>query len=356
MTKRASPTSIGVSARRVVAALSARGVDPNAVLRRAGLCLEDVSDTDRRLSARAENALIELAAEATDEPLFGLRLTEESVFRETGLIFYMLKASATLGSAIALYARYIPIANAGRVLEAALPAEGPGTVVFHYVGAPRPSLRHTVEYHMTAFVKYMRDVAGPQVSPSCVTVSHARSGPIDPFERFFRCPVAFGGEADRLVFDRATLDTPTLEGDPALLELLCGYADKAMTRLGGAKESFRAAVETEVHRKLPHGGASIDEVARALNIGTRSLIRRLSEEGTSFSEVRDTLRRSLALAYLKNEQLSLCQIAWLLGYSEIGAFSTGFRRWFATTPGAARDDADLLARLDRPGRPPAAAS
>lgn len=346
MKKRASPTSIGVTARRVVAALSARGIDPKPLLHRSGLSPKTLWDTDRRVSCRLENALIEMAAEAADEPLFGLRLVEESIARETGLIFYMVNASATLGAAMEVYGRYIQIANACRAVVIRLPKEGPATVDFQYVGLARHLLRHTVEYHVAGFVKDLREIAGPDVSPSRVTFSHFRSGPVTEFERFFRCPVRFGGDADQLEFDRGTLDIVTREANPALLEILRGFADKSMTRLDASAGSFRAAVESELHRKLPQGGGDIEEVALALNVGTRSLVRRLSEEGTSFSDVRDTLRRALALRYLMDSQLSLGQVAWLLGYRDIAVFTNAFRRWFDMTPTVARDNPALMETLD----------
>ena len=72
-------------------------------------------------------------------------------------------------------------------------------------------------------------------------------------------------------------------------------------------------------------------------MSARSLRRHLAQEGTSFGDVLDELRRRLAVRYLEDKQIALQQIAWLLGYSEAGAFNHAFKRWTGTSPSRARN-------------------
>ena len=87
---------------------------------------------------------------------------------------------------------------------------------------------------------------------------------------------------------------------------------------------------------VPKGNATVSNIARALAMSTRSLARRLKEEGTSYTEVLDDLRRELAMRYVEDETLGVSQIAWLLGYSEVSSFNHAFRRWTSRSPKAAR--------------------
>jgi AraC-like DNA-binding protein len=64
----------------------------------------------------------------------------------------------------------------------------------------------------------------------------------------------------------------------------------------------------------------------------RSFTRHLAEEGTTFGEILDRLRQRLAARYLTDDRMSVQQIAWLLGYSEVGAFNHAYKRWTGTTP------------------------
>jgi AraC-like DNA-binding protein len=90
--------------------------------------------------------------------------------------------------------------------------------------------------------------------------------------------------------------------------------------------TLRSAVESEVEKLLPHGKAKAETVAKNLALSVRSLSRRLTEEGTTYAEIVDQLRRSLALQYLKEPGMSFSQIAWLLGYEGSTSFNRAFTR------------------------------
>jgi AraC-like DNA-binding protein len=82
-------------------------------------------------------------------------------------------------------------------------------------------------------------------------------------------------------------------------------------------------------------------VARRLGMSQRTLTRRLSLEGLTFVEVRDNLRADLARRYVRDADLSISKIAWLLGYQEVSAFTHAFKRWTGTTPRQMRAQADF---------------
>ena len=88
---------------------------------------------------------------------------------------------------------------------------------------------------------------------------------------------------------------------------------------------------------LPHGKANKETVAKAVGLSTRTLSRRLADEGTTYDEVVDQLRRSLAVQYIKEPSMSVSQIAWLLGYEGSTSFNHAFSRWTGRSPSAARD-------------------
>jgi AraC-like DNA-binding protein len=96
-------------------------------------------------------------------------------------------------------------------------------------------------------------------------------------------------------------------------------------------------VENQLLSMLPSGRVQKAVVAQQLGMSARSFTRHLAQEGSSFGEVLDRLRNRLALRYLEDKRISLQQTAWLLGYSEIGAFNHAFKRWTGTSPGRARN-------------------
>ena len=95
--------------------------------------------------------------------------------------------------------------------------------------------------------------------------------------------------------------------------------------------------------RLPHGKAKRHRVARTLGHSQRTLARKLADEGTTYEQVLDDLRQSLALQYIKEHGVSLSQVAWLLGYEGSTSFNHAFKRWTGQSPSAARNQKQLPA-------------
>ena len=87
---------------------------------------------------------------------------------------------------------------------------------------------------------------------------------------------------------------------------------------------------------LPHGKANAVEIARRIGMSRRTLARKLSSEDLTFSEIAEELKSDLAKHYLRGSDLPISQIAWLLGYSEVSAFTHAFKRWTGMTPRQSR--------------------
>jgi AraC-like DNA-binding protein len=100
--------------------------------------------------------------------------------------------------------------------------------------------------------------------------------------------------------------------------------------------TLRSNVENAITPLLPHGKASAGEVARQLGMSHRTLARRLAAEQLTFSEIQTELKTDLAKRYLRDGDLPISQIAWLLGYREVSAFTHAFRRWTGTAPRQSR--------------------
>jgi AraC-like DNA-binding protein len=129
---------------------------------------------------------------------------------------------------------------------------------------------------------------------------------------------------------------PVVSADPYLHQLLIANFEDALSRRPTSRGPFQSVVENAIGPLLPHGKARAAEIARRLNLSQRTFSRRLSLEGLTFSEALENVRRDLAEQYLADPGLSISQIAWLLGYQEVSAFTHAFKRWTGTTPRNAR--------------------
>jgi AraC-like DNA-binding protein len=340
-TRQVLPTATGFAARQAIAALRKRNIAVGPLLRRVGLSERDFH-SQRRISAIAQSDLLEHAAEALGDSAFGLHLAQETNPREAKLLFYVTSAAKTVGETIALYARYCRIVNEAVRIKL-LPSQDGVVVEFNFVGLSRHRVRQSAEFTLAITLKGLRELVGRSVRPTKLAFAHTRNSHLREFERFFGCPVEFGATSDHVALSNQTLALPLVTGDPHLLETLRPFCDETARERHTPAETLRASVENEVQKLLPNGTADKRAAARALGMSERTLSRKLADEGATYEEVVDQLRRSLALQYVKERSLSLSQIAWLLGYGGSTSLNHAFRRWTGASPSAARSEEQLRA-------------
>jgi AraC-like DNA-binding protein len=292
------------------------------------------------ISANAQVRLLECAAEALGDSAFGLHLAQQANLRQAGLLFYVTSAARTIGETLPLYERYCRIVNEA-VRVKLLPVQNGVVVEFNFVGLSRHLFRQNVEFGLAAILKSLRENVGRNIRPIRVTFAHPRNSNLQEFERFFGCPVEYGAASDQ--WSNETLAVPLISGDPYLLETLQPFCEEAARERNTPVETLRSSVENEAQKLLPHGKANRQTVARALGMSERTLSRRLADEGTTYEELVDQLRRSLAFQYIKARSISLSQIAWLLGYEGSTSFNHAFVRWTGRSPSAVRKEKQLPA-------------
>ena len=342
-TGRPLPTVAGFAARQAFAALRKHGVAAAPLLHRAGLSELDLAaegDNSRRIPAIAQAKFLDLAAEAMDDSAFGLHLAGQIDPRDAGIFFYVGSAARDVGEALALYSRYCRIMNEAVRLKLT-PTPGGIAAEIEFTGLPRYATRHNIEFILGCVKTALRAVTGRNVSPTTVAFGHNRNSDVREFERYFGCPVEFGGQTNLLTLSDDVLRTPLTTADRKLLDAIRPFCDMAAKERNTGLGTLRAAVENEVERLLPDGKAQVQTIAKNLALSVRTLSRRLSDEGATYADVVDQLRRSLALQYLKEPGMSLSQISWLLGYEGSTSFNHAFKRWTGRSPSVARNEKRL---------------
>ena len=191
-----------------------------------------------------------------------------------------------------------------------------------------------IEDLFASFPPLLDRLLGEPLLPRRVEFSYPAPPHASEYKHHFACPVEFNAPTNRFVLDARALDLPLVQAD----------ADAALV----FEESCRnLLLEIETHDSLanrmrktlissPGRLMSADEMAKYLNIGTRTLRRRLAREKTSYQKILDEVRARLASDYLKTTLLSNQEIAELLGYTEATNFRRAFIRWMGCSPGSYR--------------------
>ena len=326
------PSATGAIARLACARLRELGRDATAVLTKVKAKPEQVYNDAIRLEVPKQIKILELASQELQDGLLGFHLGRSFDLREVGLVFYVIASSERFADALLNAKRYCIVMNEGIRLQIRQDDQTV-SIALDYVDIDRQSDRHQIEFWLVTMVRICRQVTDTRLAPRHLRIRHRRDRTPAEFKSFFGCDVEFGADSDEIIFPAAVASLPIVGRDNYLNDLLRQYAEAALA--GRPKErvaDLRSAVEGVLPQLLPHARASISNVAKQLAMSTRTLSRKLRDEGVAFTEILEETRAALAKSYLAERDLSISQIAWLLGYLEVSSFSHAFKRWTGMTP------------------------
>lgn len=315
------------------------GVPPSELLRAAGLDPEALVDPDAYLPHAQEMRLWDEAVRLTGDQDLGLHLAEwvaRSPPDHFDVLTFAMRSCPTLGEHFRLVGRYIRLIHDG--IYVSLEEEG-DVARLVYVHIPEQlGRRQPVEGMLALTVLHGRLGIGEELVPRAVCFAHARPERVSEQERVFRAPVHYGCPRNELVLDRALLDRPQRHAEERLLALLDRQLGALLSELPESRR-FQDMVARRMMDELPEREPAVAAIAVKLHMSARSLQRRLQSEGTSFAEVLSVLRRDRALHYLKDQRISIGEVAFLLGFLDVTAFHRAFKRWTGSTPAEFRRSA-----------------
>jgi len=325
---RDGPTSLSSWGLAVATTLDRRGIDGRALLAKAGLDLEALRDPQARYPLAATTRLWRLAVEATADPALGLDVARHTTPVTFHALGFSLAASGTLREAFERTARFFRlVTDAAHLTVTDHRGQLRIDVALSEGSEPAPE---AVDAFMAVCVRLCRALAGRDVNPMAISMRRPEPADPSPYRRYFRVMPTFGAASDALVFDARRADEPLPSANAELARVNESVAAKHLAALDAS--DLRAQVHRHLVDALPTGEPSPELVARKLGVSLRSLQRRLSDQGTSYSKVLDDVRRELSMGYLDSPHYSLSEITYLLGFAEHSNFSRSFKRWYGVSP------------------------
>jgi len=327
----------GIAARETLSYLDRRGIDAEPALFGAGISRRQLSQDELVLPVASQYRFLELAAVEANDQLLGLHVAAEMDLRSIGILFYLTGSSRTVAEALENLARFSQTTNDALVVEISRQKDEVMLAICHVQEFDEPH-RQFFELLALWFIRTLHKETNRDFTPSRVTFTHARNADLREVHRLLRCPVDFAQAVDSWVLPQRIMDLPIVSGDSQLLKILTAHADELLAERRSAT-GLQSMVANQLASLLSSGESRAAMVARQLGMSQRSLTRHLAEEGTAFAEILEQLRRRLASRYLADDRMSVQQIAWLLGYSEVGAFNHAYKRWTGTAPRRTRKPA-----------------
>ena len=322
------PSSLASWAQLIARELARRGVDARALFREAKLPFDQLQDPNSRYPSTGLQRLWRLAADATQDPCFGLevgRAWHPTTFHALG---YSALAAASLREALGYLVRYCRVVSTGARMD--LVDDGHEARVLLSAGehgAPWQShvSSASVQAGLASVIVLCRLACGGRVTLERVAFENESRAGAARLEKFFGCPVSFGADHNAVVFRSDELDRALPAANPSLLRINEHALNQYLARIG--PNDLVAAVRSLLVRMLPSGEVHQNTIARALNMSSRSMQRKLQQQGISFRELLDETRRALAAQYTADGTLSASEVAYLLGFAEPSSYSRAMRRW-----------------------------
>lgn len=333
----------GVLSRLAYRSAERAGIDVAPLLAQSGLTAAIIADSGTRIGVDNQIKFVGLVAEALGDRSLGFHLAYEHDPRAIGLLYYVAGSADTLGDALRRAERYVGIQNEGVKMTV-----GKASTVrlgFHYVGVARHTDTQQMEFIIASIIRICRQLTGRALSPTRVRLMHRIGKDKAELERLLDSVIEDGKGADAIEFPAASWDLPIVSADPHLHRLCVQSCEEALAGRAKAASPLKISVENTVAELLPHGQARHDLIAAKLGLSPRTLARRLAAEGSSFAQILEEVRAALAKRYLADPTLTVSEIAWLLGYAEIGTFTRAFQRWTGMPPSAARRERDAAPAL-----------
>jgi AraC-like DNA-binding protein len=313
------------------------GGDPASLLRKTGIRAQDIGRYDVFVPARGVIEAVELAAVATGAADFGRRLALRQGIEILGPVGVAARTAATVADAMEIFANFMAAYSPALSVQVR-PVEGrPDRTFFEFRILPQGLPAHTqiIELSQGVTLKVLRLLLGAQYSPLSVHLTHEPLAAVDDYREYYGCRTYFAEPRAGLTIPTADLRRP-IGHDELAHQAVVEYLTSV---IGPRGPEMTQSVRTIARQLLPTGAVSREMIAAQFNMHPKTLQRRLADEGTTFFDLIDSMRRDAAEHYLRDTDIDLSHLTRELGYTEQSVLTRSCKRWFGIGPAAYRRSA-----------------
>ena len=303
--------------------------DPAAVFKQVGLDIEKMRIPGARYNKEKIAKLWEETGRLIEDPCFGLAAATSWHPSYLGTLGYAMLASSSLRITLERLVRFFGIitsVNTGELIE----DKTNKTLTFNFIYKDNPLPIYREDAALALILSILRGNFQQTFAPVSVSFRHSNKKCLKRYSDFFRSPIYFGAPTSSLTLSFETADQNLPSGNKELATLNDQIMSQYLADLDNA--SLSKKVQTIIIEHLPSGNITIENIAKQLAVSSRSLQRKLREDGQTFTSLLDKTRQDVARQYVTDKQYELTEIAFLLGFSELSTFSRSFKRWTGQSP------------------------
>lgn len=319
---------------QIVDQVAKRGVSYEDLISILGVSPNELVSDSTEIDYNSFNRMFEVALNGSKDNILGIHISQSMNLHAAGLIMQLAQSSATFKEAIQFACEYAMLGCQSlpmRLEETEYAYE----LVYGFDRRWRlnseDAYQHVLEGAIYFLLKQYETLTGKKFSPIKVTLDYQPRTAFKELQSWYGCQVFIRDARSSVVFRKADLDTPVQSADYSLLQHLLQFANLRLDNLQKRNTPVQQ-VSRIIINTLPDR-ARVEDVARELNMGVRTLQRRLKYEDTSFRELLEDHLLDFARENIRKQaKPNLSEIAYLLNYSDLSAFSRAYRKHFGVPP------------------------
>ena len=312
------------------------GGDPEALAKQFSLSDAKLSQPEGRISIPRFMRLGFSAIEQIQRPDLGLEMGKRVKIPFLGLAGFLAMSAKDVEAACKVIAHYERLSSTNSRGQSSFYLEdGKGVASFYSISPYNEYNYFVVDSVLSSQHKIIEWLCGKPGAVERVEVEFEQPEYANAYEDCFQCPVLFGQERNALIIKKSALSWPLIHHDKNAFLNLQNICEERL-RIATKDRSLSEKVMDEISPLLEGQTPSIEQVADNIGMPPWTLRRKLQEHNTSYQTLLNDTRKGLAESYMKDTDLAIGEIAYLLGFSSPTAFQRAFKRWTDQSPGVFR--------------------
>lgn len=294
-----------------------------------GTSPDQLQGPDRHIDADRYYALWHYAETVSADPAIGLHAGEAADPESMGLVGHVFFNCDTLGDAVTQYVRLHRLINESVLLSLEQTEEQ--TILSWHPDRRQHYCRQDMDRTLASAMTRTRHFIHPDFHADWIEMAHPEPDYASEYRRLLGGDIRFDATVTRVAFDNRHLSHPIPRRNPYIYSAVLRQVNSVLSRWQPQK-SFSRKVRRMISRQMSTDRINADTLAQQCHMSRQTLYRRLKKEGISFHDMVESVRKDKALRYVAGNQFALGEIAFLLGFSELSAFSRAFKRWTGMAP------------------------
>jgi AraC-like DNA-binding protein len=323
-----------------VLALESLGINPDPILKECKISKLSLLNPVGRIPVEKETRFWKLAVEVADDPQLPIRMSASVPFGTFSLLDYIGASCQSVYEAMEMFTRYASVVYGN--WHSALSETQEGVCFDLGVDGDADESKHSTEFGLSVLLDRLKRFANDStlIPIKAIHFRHQFEGQLSAYTEVLGVEPSFGQTSDRIFFDVVVKTLPCRNSNSLVLGSLLKLADGMFSKLPGNSAQSSSELSTQIKKyiieQITLGNPEIGNIAKSVAMSSRTLQRKLNEQGQSLRGIVNETKQELAAELLANPKLSLEEIGMMLGYSNYSAFNRAFKAWHKVTPATFR--------------------